>query len=329
MTSGEALGAVTGRGICVSVEGDRLFVDPVSAVTDDERAALKAEKKAVVAFLRLLSTATTDDEPTAAKIVDEIERAGAGLWIRPNFGLVILHGERISDELLIRLVRAHDRVECAIRARYAPESGLLSAIAPEPEMSDSPVAESDDGLSLLDYAGRVLGWHQDWPEARASAFPTKSHAYYTLGGKAHRYEYDETVALPTPTPADELRATPVPAKVERWAKKREQNLNVCGECRKRFTATTAQASADMLRQHVESDPCEQYATATPAQLVARAWQEEYRKEADRRKAEGYAASADAEHVKRTNIPGLLSHEQFRRRTGAEMETDRRAEQRAA
>jgi hypothetical protein len=31
-----------------------------------------------------------------------------------------------------------------------------------------PVADSDDGLSLFDYAGKVLGWHEDWPEARPS-----------------------------------------------------------------------------------------------------------------------------------------------------------------
>jgi hypothetical protein len=133
MTPGEVLAAVTRRGVSVSVEGDRLFVDPVSSITDDERAVLRDQKRAVVAFLRLLGTASPSDEQAVADLIAETEGCGAVLYLRAHLGLVIKHGERISDDLLIRLVKAHDKIERAIRA----DDGLFSLVV---SSSNEPVA---------------------------------------------------------------------------------------------------------------------------------------------------------------------------------------------
>jgi hypothetical protein len=187
--------------------------------------------------------------------------------------------------LVEEAIRSASPLHRAVTSALEAASNLGRSSEDEPDLlsyaetrlgSTAPVEDAPPVAdSLLDEAGEVLpkhgfDWHEDWPKARPSAFPSKGYAYYTLGGEAHRYEYDETVTLPTPTPVDELRATPVPAKIKPWVKKTEPNLNVCGGCGERFTGPTAQASADALRQHIESDPCEHY-RAAPKVDIPRAW----------------------------------------------------------
>jgi hypothetical protein len=162
------------------LDGDRLRVRPMSILTANLRAALQAEKQAVLTLLRLLAASPPD--PTAAAIIAEVERLGAGLYIRAPFGLVIWHGKLIDDELLRRLIQAHAPVEALIRARYALTGAPLESEAFQPS------AEADQ---LLGHAPPPITWHSDWPRARPSAFPCQGVAYYTLGGEAHRYAYDE------------------------------------------------------------------------------------------------------------------------------------------
>lgn len=86
---------------------------------------------------------------------------------------------------------------------------------------------------LLDYAGEVFEWHEDWPEARPSTWNL----------------------LPD---LDALR--------KRWRKKlklpREKkpvvSVEYCGGCFARFASTDRAASANALREHIENDPCPHY-----------------------------------------------------------------------
>jgi hypothetical protein len=87
---------------------------------------------------------------------------------------------------------------------------------------------------LLDYAGEVFEWHEDWPEARVSTW----HLLPDL---------------------DAVR--------KRWRKRmhlsREKKpviyLNICGGCFARFTSTNQAQSANALRVHIEETPCAHYA----------------------------------------------------------------------
>jgi hypothetical protein len=159
------------------LDGDRLRVRPPGILTPNLRAALQAERQAVLTLLRLLAAPPPD--PPSAEIIAEVERYGAGLYLRPPLGLVIWHGERIDDALLRRLVEAAGPVEQIIRARYA--SG-------DDSPAFQPSAEAD---RLLGNMPPPITWHPDWPRARPSAFPRQGRACYILGGKAHFYAYDE------------------------------------------------------------------------------------------------------------------------------------------
>jgi DNA primase len=169
--------------------------------------------------------------------------------VRSWYGVAIPEAEHVSD--LLHVV-----------------SGIASSV---------PESEAEDGLSLLDYAGKVLGWHEDWPEARPSNWdslpavnprPTRGIAHYTLDGVEHPYEYDETVTLPAPTPVEELRATPVlpsKAKAERY---RAKHVNRCA-CGQSFEGASAQASADALKSHIHDNPCQHYRNPSELELPNR------------------------------------------------------------
>jgi hypothetical protein len=177
-----------------------------------------------------------------AELVEEAIRQ-----ISSWYGIAIPQAEQVSD--LLQVV-----------------SGLASS---EPE--------ADKELSLLDYAGKVLGWHEDWPEAQPSnwdnlpAFeptPKKGIAHYTLDGVEHAYEYDETVTLPAQTPVAELRATPVlpsKTKVEAHGAK-HRNRCACGQW---FDGASAQASADALKSHIYDTPCPRYQNPSELELMNR------------------------------------------------------------
>lgn len=101
------------------------------------------------------------------------------------------------------------------RLRVRPKSiltpSLLAALQHEKRAVIAFLRASQAAPStpeLLDYAPPPIRWHPDWPQSRPSAFPRQGFAYYTLGGKAHRYAYDEDAAPLTPPPAVEAGASP-------------------------------------------------------------------------------------------------------------------------
>jgi len=123
MSAASLLASLTLRGISVRADGDRLLFEPGSAVTDAERANLKAEKPAILQLVRIMGSATaTDALGAAVEIIRQVEEAEAGLYLRPEHGLSLWHGERVSNGLLIRLVQHHDQIERLVRWRYS--SGL-------------------------------------------------------------------------------------------------------------------------------------------------------------------------------------------------------------
>jgi hypothetical protein len=221
---------------------------------------------------------------TALRLCDRVRRV---VW--PE-------GVKDANELIVRDREALRAVIAPLlppgvtdELKAATRLGIVASVEDDPA---SPVAES-----LLDYTSEKLGWHEDWPEARPSNWdelaPFGEHAeqepvldipvgeFGSLGVLGHRwvgYGYcseckmriearteDEARTLfrahvdggHVPAP---LKATLVPAKRPTLTKAGVENLNACGGCCKQFTATTAKASADMLRQHIENDPCEHYCT---------------------------------------------------------------------
>lgn len=163
------------------------------------------------------------------------------------------------------------------------------------------IEEENPGLAFA-YAGEKFGWHEDWAEARPSAFPTTGHAYYARKGEFVRYAYDE--ANTPPARQEPLYATPVPPYGPFWEKTPEPHLNLCGVCYERFTGLTPQASADGLRAHVESSPCRYFTGVQrepggepPAPPVI------HYPDPD-------AQIFSSEEVK-ARLPKLLMHEQFR------------------
>jgi hypothetical protein len=111
-----------------------------------------------------------------------------------------------------------------------------------------------DGMSLLDYAGSVLGWHSHWPEVLPSAWDE-------LAAFA---DFDPALSLSV---AEAVTSRPeygelqlsifVPAPIERKAR----HVDYCGGCFQRFEATDAVTAAKALRHHIEAEPCAHYATA--------------------------------------------------------------------
>ena len=123
MNAASLLAALTLRGISVRADGDQIRVIPASRLTPGELASLKAEKPTLLRLLRIIGSATaTDALGSAVATVAEVEEAGAALYLRPEHGLSLWHGERCDDALLIRLVQHHDRIDYLTRWRYS--SGL-------------------------------------------------------------------------------------------------------------------------------------------------------------------------------------------------------------
>jgi hypothetical protein len=229
---------------------------------------------------------------TALRLCDRVRRVVWLEGVKDANELIVRDREALRAVITPLLPPAVvDEVKAAMSLSAYSET-RLGIVAPVEDDPVSPVTES-----LLGYAGEKLGWHEDWPEARPSNWdelaPFGEHIeqkpvldipvgeFGSLGGLDRRwvgYGYcsgckmriearteDEARTLfrahvdggHIPAP---LKATPVPAKRPTSARAAVENLNACGGCCKQFTATTAKVSADMLRQHIESDPCEHYRT---------------------------------------------------------------------
>jgi hypothetical protein len=101
-------------------------------------------------------------------------------------------------------------------------------------------------MSLLDYAGSVLGWHSDWPEARPSVW----HELPLLA---------EVEAVTSRQEYAELRlGIFIPALVEHEMAAKAPHVNYCGGCFRRFEAIDAARAANALRHHIEVEPCAHY-----------------------------------------------------------------------
>jgi hypothetical protein len=208
-------------GLDETPEGERIRIHPASILTPPLVASLRREKAALVALLRLLGSAAPANELTAAELIAEVESTGAGLYLRPELGLVLYRGELISDELLRRLVRAHDQIEQIIRARYphAP---------PEPEATLTAVAEPpaedqiDGPAAAMEYAATVFAEYVE-PEPPAGYF---GGAWLWYGRALGCYR-------------------------EKWPE-RWPGFGRCSECRAPIKASTEAKALALFREHVES-----------------------------------------------------------------------------
>jgi len=209
-------------GLDETPEGERIRVRPATILTPGLVASLRREKAALVALLRLLGSAAPANEPTAAELIAEVESMGAGLYLRPELGLVLYRGELIADELLLRLVRAHDQIEQIIRARYphAPPAAARPAAGVEP-----PAEEQIDGpRAAMEYAASlpIFAEYQE-PEPPPGYFGG-AWLWYGRAGGCYR-----------------------PAWPERWP-----GFGRCSECRTPIKANTEAKALALFREHVES-----------------------------------------------------------------------------
>jgi hypothetical protein len=138
-------------------------------------------------------------------------------------------------------------------ADEAETETCLGSSAPVEGDPPPPVTESDDGLSLLDYAGKVLGWHEDWPEAR----PSNWDELAPFG------EYVE----PEPVldiPVGGFRS--LGSRDGRWP-----GYGYCSGsmCRMRIEARTEDEARSLFREHLEGGhtPLPINATAVPAYML--------------------------------------------------------------
>jgi hypothetical protein len=138
----------------------------------------------------------------------------------------------------------------------SPSALARSATWPEPLLSEAHTPDTD-GMSLLDYAGSLLGWHPDWPEACPSVWH-ELPALADLDPAPSRPEYGElhlSIFIP-------------PMPVEHDLVGKALHVNYCGGCLQRFEATGAVTTANALRHHIEAEPCAHYAVSAPNQSAA-------------------------------------------------------------
>jgi len=121
-----------------------------------------------------------------------------------------------------------------------------------------------DGMSLLDYAGSVLGWHSDWPEARPSAWDEL--AAFADFDPALSLSVDEAVTS-RPEYGELHLSIFVPAPIQRDIGRKAPRVDYCGGCFQRFEGTDAVTAANALRHHIEAEPCAHYATAADQDAV--------------------------------------------------------------
>jgi hypothetical protein len=106
----------------------------------------------------------TDDDEAGNQAMESLR---AWLDLSPRKVRLLFGGAKDASELFEK-----DPAALALLVEAAIQSSnplhRVATIALEVVSNLDADASPEDGLSLLDYAGSVLGWHSHWPEARPS-----------------------------------------------------------------------------------------------------------------------------------------------------------------